>query len=73
MKFYIPDHTGHSTEVFDRSSKAELAKAEARFMELVNGDKLTPAVKTGEGDAVVNRTFDPYADAYTFVRPMQGG
>ena len=50
MKFFIPDHTGHSTEVFDRSSKAELAKAEACKGELVNGDKLTPAVKTGKGN-----------------------
>ena len=35
MKFSIMDQTGHSTEVFDKADAADLARAKARFKELV--------------------------------------
>jgi len=73
MQFSIPDITGHSTEVFDRMNKRDLVRAEKRFMELVGEQKFTAAIRSGDGERTVIKSFDPSADETVFIRPMQGG
>ena len=72
MKFSIMDHSGHSTEAFDKASPADLAAAEKRFNELIAAGK-TAAVKHGDGDGVIVRKFDPTAEETLFIPRYQGG
>ena len=72
MKFSIMDHTGHSTEAFDKASPADLAAAEKRFNELIAGGK-TAAVKTGNGEGRIVRKFDATAENVLFIPRYQGG
>jgi hypothetical protein len=73
MKFQIMDQTGHSTEVFDAATPEQLAAAQKRFEELVNEHKMTPAKRTGPGEAKLIRKFDPTAEAIVFQPQLVGG
>jgi hypothetical protein len=70
----IMDPSGHSTFAFDPSNKADLAKAERRFNELVSKG-YTPAYHQGQGTHRVpaDRVFDPSADETIFVPALRGG
>ena len=75
--FQVQDHTGHSTEAFDKANPEDLARAHARFNELVGSGHI-PAAKTGEqGKHDVappsQRVFNPDAQETIFIRPLQGG
>jgi hypothetical protein len=72
MKFLVPDHTGHSTEVFDKSSKVSMQDAMARFDELMKSGHV-PAALGKDGKHTVNRTFDPTAEEVLFVPHLKGG
>lgn len=72
MKFSIMDHTGHSTEAFDIASATDLAAAEKRFNELVGLGK-TAAVRTGNGEGRITRSFDGNAAEILFIPRYQGG
>jgi hypothetical protein len=72
MKFDVMDHTGHSTEAFDKANAAELVAAEARFNELV-AEGRTAAVRTGKSEAKIVRKFDPAAEEVLFIPRLQGG
>ena len=52
LTFDLMDHTGHSTEAFDKASPAELAAAQARFDELI-AEGRTAAVRTVHGASLV--------------------
>ena len=70
MKFYVMDHTGHSTLEF---SKSQVKEAMEKFNELVKGEKKVAAVKEGEGKSRLIRSFDPNAEEVVFHSPMAGG
>ena len=72
MKFDIMDHTGHSTEAFDKASPADLAAAQARFDELI-GEGCTAAVRTGKGEGRIIHEFDSTAENVLFIPRLQGG
>ena len=72
MKFDIMDHTGHSTEAFDKASPADLAAAQARFNELI-AEGRTAAVRTGAAQSRIVRKFDPTAEEVLFIPRLQGG
>lgn len=72
MKFDIMDHSGHSTEAFDKTSPADLAAAQKRFDELVSEGR-TAAVRTEPGQSKVVRTFDPTAEEVLFIPRLRGG
>lgn len=71
MKFSIMDHSGHSTEAFDKASAESLAAAQARFDELI-AEGRTAAVRTGEGSGRVIKAFEP-ADEVLFIPRLMGG
>ena len=77
MKFSILDQTGHTTELLDTSTKAELAKARARFNELVREHHMIAATKTEDPAArsthKVIRSFDPTATEVLFIPQLKGG
>jgi hypothetical protein len=72
MKYNIMDHTGHSTEVFDKANKVSVAEAEARFKELTG--KGFMAIQPGQNGEPGNllRKFDPEADV-NFQPQLIGG
>lgn len=72
MKFDIMDHTGHSTEAFDKASPAELGAAQARFNELVSEGR-TAAVRTGNATGRVIRKFDSTAEEVLFIPRLVAG
>jgi hypothetical protein len=76
MKFNIMDHTGHSEQHFDKNDAAAMKKAEALFNEITkNGERLgeTPARTPGAAAPEIVKDFNPNAESYTTVRPIQGG
>ena len=72
LTFDLMDHTGHSTEAFDKASPAELAAAQARFDELI-AEGRTAAVRTAQGEGRIVRKFDPTAENVLFIPRLQGG
>lgn len=72
MKFNIMDHTGHSTEAFDKADPEMLKAAQARFDELI-ADGRTAAVRTGSGEGKIVRKFDPTAEETLFIPRLMGG
>jgi hypothetical protein len=72
----IMDPSGHSTFAFDPSNRADLAKAERRFNELVSKGYM-PAYPQGGGThrvpAQQDRVFDPSADETIFIPALRGG
>jgi len=73
MKFFIMDHTGHTTLEF---KKDELAEAMEKFNDLVKKQKNVAAVRTGpagSGTAELVRDFPPDADEILFHRQLVGG
>lgn len=72
MKFSIMDHSGHSTEAFDKASPADLAAAQKRFDELI-GEGRTAAVRIEPGKSKVVRKFDQTAEEVLFIPRLQGG
>jgi hypothetical protein len=72
MRFLIQDHTGHSVIDF-APTDAGVKEAMEKFKALVEGEKKTPAKRTGNGESTVIRGFDPTAEEVLFIRPMVGG
>lgn len=72
MRFDIMDHSGHSTEAFDKASSAELEAAQKRFDELI-AEGRTAAVRTGPAESRIVRKFDPKAEEVLFIPRLQGG
>jgi hypothetical protein len=72
MKFDVMDHTGHSTEAFDKANPQQLAAAQARFDELI-AEGRTAAVRTGPAQSRIVRKFDPNAEEVLFIPRLMGG
>jgi hypothetical protein len=75
LNFEIMDQTGHTTLSFETTTD-ELARAEAKFYELV-AERYTP-FKRPAGAApteplVLDRIFDPTAEDVMFRPQLQGG
>ena len=72
----IMDPSGHSTFAFDPRNKADLAKAERRFQDLVSKGYM-PAYHQGGGTHRVpgrdDRVFDPSAEETIFIPALRGG
>ena len=71
MKFLVPDHTGHTEELFDVSNKVGLKDAMKRFDELMKTGN-TPAKLQPNGTHKVDRNFDPTAEQVLFVPQLMG-
>lgn len=73
MRFFIMDHTGHSTVEFDKANKVDLDAAMAQFDDLVKNKKNIAATRTaGERDYIVTKSFDDLKDE-TLFRPQNVG
>jgi hypothetical protein len=68
----VMDRTGDTRRIFNNQDRAEVAKAEQRFMELI-GAGFTAAVRTGPGEQRVIRSFDPTAEETLFYPRLIGG
>jgi hypothetical protein len=68
----VMDHTGDTRHTFDRHERAEVEKAERRFMDLT-GAGFTAAVRSGPGEQRVIRSFDPTAEETLFYPRLVGG
>jgi len=68
----VMDHTGDTRHHFDPEDVKALEKAEKRFMELT-GAGFTAATRSGSGDMVLTRTFDPAAEETLFYPRLVGG
>ena len=68
----VMDRTGDTRHIFNNLDRAEVAKAEQRFMELTGGD-FTAAVRTGPGEQRAIRSFDPTAEETLFYPRLIGG
>ena len=68
----VMDRTGDTRHIFNNEDRAEVAKAEQRFMELT-GASFTAAVRTGPGEQRVIRSFDPTAEETLFYPRLIGG
>jgi hypothetical protein len=68
----VMDRTGDTRHIFNNQDRAEVAKAEQRFMELT-GEGFTAAVRTGPGEQRVIRSFDPTAEETLFYPRLIGG
>jgi hypothetical protein len=68
----VMDRTGDTRHTFDVHDRAEVEKAERRFMELT-GAGFTAAVRTGPGEQRVIRSFDPTAEETLFYPRLVGG
>jgi hypothetical protein len=71
-KHHVMDSSGHSTIEFDKTNKADLDAAMARFVALT-GDGHVAAVRKGEADYAIAKSFDPTADETLFVPHLVGG
>ena len=68
----VMDRTGDTRHLFDNQNRAELEKAEQRFIELT-GAGFTAAVRSGPGEQRIIRSFDPTAEETLFYpRPVGG-
>ena len=68
----VMDKTGDSRHEFDVADAAALAEAERRFKALT-GSGFTAAARTGNGQSVLLRTFDPAVEETVFFPRLQGG
>jgi hypothetical protein len=68
----VMDRTGDTRHNFDTKNANAPLKAEERFRELT-GAGFTAAVRTGSGEVIVKRTFDPNADETLFFPRLVGG
>jgi len=73
MRFQIMDQTGHSEIDFDTADPAMLAAAQAKFDELVKGEKKAAFKKAEGGGGTLIRAFDPTAETVLFRSPLVGG
>lgn len=67
----VMDHTGDSRHQFDAADAAAVSAAEERFKELM-GKGFTAAVRSGNGEATVTRSFDAEATTVFYPR-LKGG
>lgn len=70
MKFFIMDHSGHSTREFSAADKAE---AEALFKALIEDGKTAATRKAGSTDYTVVRDPAKIQDETLFAPRLQGG
>jgi hypothetical protein len=68
----VMDRTGDTRHTFNIQDRAEVEKAERRFMELT-GAGFTAAVRSGPGEQRVIRSFDPTAEETLFYPRLVGG
>jgi hypothetical protein len=68
----VMDKTGDSRHDFDVADAAALAEAERRFKTLT-GAGFTAAARTGSGQSVLLRDFDPTIEETVFFPRLQGG
>jgi len=68
----VMDRTGDTRHIFDNQDRAEVAKAERRFRELT-GAGFTAAVRSGQGEQRIIRSFDPTAEETLFYPRLVGG
>ena len=68
----VMDRTGDTRHTFDAHERAEVEKAERRFIELT-GLGFTAAVRSGPGEQRVIRSFDPTAEETLFYPRLVGG
>src|SRR5215207_2568216 len=68
----VMDHTGDTRHIFDNQDRAEVTKAEQRFRELT-GAGFTAAVRSGQGEQRIIRSFDPTAEETLFYPRLVGG
>ena len=68
----VMDRTGDTRHLFDNQNRAELEKAEQRFIELT-GAGFTAAVRLGPGEQRIIRSFDPTAEETLFYPRLVGG
>ncbi len=68
----VMNQCGDTRYTFDAEDAKALAKAERRFKELT-GQGFTAATRTGSGDAVLTRKFDPTAEETVFIPRLVGG
>ena len=68
----VMDRTGDSRHHFNSHDAQDLAKAEQRFYELTNAG-FTAAVRTGPGQTLHIRSFDPNAEETVFFPRLVGG
>jgi hypothetical protein len=62
----VMDHTGDTRHHFDANDRAEIAKAEKRFMQLA-------AKRTGVSTSELIHKFDPAAEETLFIPRLIGG
>ena len=70
--FVVMDHTGDSRQYFQTADSEAMAWAEARFKELTSHG-YTAATRTGAGDALIVKSFDPAAEETLFYPRLVGG
>jgi hypothetical protein len=70
MKFYVMDHTGHSTVEFTEAQRGE---AQAKFDSLLAEGKIAGTRKHGASDYQKIKSFDQLQDETTFTPPRVGG
>jgi hypothetical protein len=68
----VMDHTGDTRHHFDANDRAEIAKAEKRFMELTGAGYIA-AKRTGVGTSELIHKFDPIAEETLFIPRLIGG
>lgn len=70
MKFYVMDHTGHSTIEFTAEQRAE---ADAKFKTLLEEGKTAATRKVGAPDYAVIRDPGQVQDETLFIPHLKGG
>jgi hypothetical protein len=74
MKFFVMDHTGHSTIEFDPENTIDTDEAMARFDQLVGEQKFTAATrKKGETEYRKIKSSGEIQDETLFIPALQGG
>ena len=68
----VMDRTGDTRHEFDPRDAQALAEAERRFKELT-GAGFTAAVRVGDGQSELIRSFDPAAEETIFIPRLKGG
>ena len=70
----IPDHSGHTEQVWDKTDAASLRAAQEKFDELVKDQKMLASEKVlGATRARKITEFNPDAEAIAFHRHLVGG
>jgi hypothetical protein len=68
----VMDHTGDTRHHFDANDRAEIAKAEKRFMQLTGAGYIA-AKRTGVSTSELIHKFDPAAEETLFIPRLIGG